>query len=151
MVSRILAIGDFHIPSRARWVPKPLELEVSKETYDLVVCTGDLTSLAVMEWLRKLGKKVYAARGNMDRLDLPVQIVIRVDQVKVGINHGFDVYPRGDVEKLLEKAKELCVDVLVTGHTHYPQVIRVEPHGVVIVNPGSATGVWGGDEKASLI
>ncbi|MHC1628283.1 MAG: YfcE family phosphodiesterase [Candidatus Nezhaarchaeales archaeon] len=151
MTTSILAIGDFHIPSRARWIPEALEREVIKDKYDIVLCTGDLTSEAVIAWLKKLGKEVYVVRGNMDHLKLPVHTVVDVEQLRVGVYHGAGIYPRGDIAKLTIKAKQLGVDVLVTGHTHYPQVVMVEEHKIVIVNPGSATGAWGGDERASLI
>ncbi|RLF07772.1 MAG: YfcE family phosphodiesterase [Thermoprotei archaeon] len=151
MTTNVLAIGDFHIPSRARWIPDALEREVTKDKYDIVLCTGDLTSEAVITWLEKLGKEIYVVRGNMDHLKLPAHAVIDVEQLKIGVYHGAGIYPRGDIPKLTMKAKQLGVDVLVTGHTHYPQVVMVKEHKVVIVNPGSATGAWGGDERASLI
>jgi len=150
MAKRALAIGDFHIPERADWVPRELEEEVAKEDYDLVFCTGDLTSEDVLAWLRGLAPEVHVVRGNMDYLRLPVQVVVAVEGLRVGVHHGTGVYPRGDLAKLALKAKQLGVEVLVTGHTHYPQVAIVREQRVVVVNPGSATGVWGGDARASL-
>jgi putative phosphoesterase len=150
MVKRTLVIGDFHIPERAEWVPKELEDEVDKSRYDAVFCTGDLTSEDVLVWLKGLAPEVYVVRGNMDYLRLPVQVTVTVEGLKVGVHHGAGVHPRGDLAKLALKAKQLGVEVLVTGHTHYPQVALVREQGVVIVNPGSATGAWGGDLRASL-
>ena len=150
MVKRALIIGDFHIPERAYWIPKELEAEIAKSRYDLAFCTGDLTGEDVLMWLKKLAPEVYVVKGNMDYLKLPPQVVIVVEDLKVGVYHGSGVYPRGDLAKLAVKAKQLGVDVLVTGHTHYPQVALVREQSVVIVNPGSATGVWGGDVRASL-
>jgi putative phosphoesterase len=150
MVKRALAIGDFHIPERADWIPRELEGEVTKESYDVVFCTGDLTSEDVLTWLKRLASEVHVVRGNMDYLRLPVQVVAVVERLRVGVYHGTGVHPRGDLAKLALKAKQLGVEVLVTGHTHYPRVALVREQGVVVVNPGSATGVWGGDSRASL-
>lgn len=150
MVKRALAIGDFHIPERADWVPRELEDEVIKKSYDLVLCTGDLTSEDVLAWLRRLAPEVHVVRGNMDYLRLPLQVVVAVEGLRIGVYHGAGVHPRGDLAKLALKAKQLGVEVLVTGHTHYPKVALVREQEVVVVNPGSATGVWGGDARASL-
>ena len=150
MVKRALAIGDFHIPERADWISRELEGEVTKKSYDLVLCTGDLTSEDVLAWLRGLAPEVHVVRGNMDYLRLPLQVVVAVEGLRIGVYHGAGVHPRGDLVKLALKAKQLGVEVLVTGHTHYPKVALVREQEVVIVNPGSATGVWGGDARASL-
>jgi len=150
MAKKALAIGDFHIPERADWIPRELEDEVAKKGYDVVLCTGDLTSEDVLAWLRGLAPEIHVVRGNMDYLRLPVQATLTVEGLRVGIHHGSGIYPRGDVAKLALKAKQLGVEVLVTGHTHYSQVVEVREQGIVIVNPGSATGVWGGDARASL-
>jgi putative phosphoesterase len=150
MAKRVLAIGDFHIPERADWVPRMLEDEVTKKSYDLVLCTGDLTSEDVLAWLKGLAPEVHVVRGNMDYLRLPLQVVVAVEGLRIGVYHGAGVHPRGDLVKLALKAKQLGVEVLVTGHTHYPKVALVREQEVVIVNPGSATGVWGGDARASL-
>lgn len=150
MTKKILVLGDFHIPERAYWIPKEVEEEIVKERYDMVFCTGDLTAGDLLPWLQRLAPEVYAVKGNMDYLRLPLQLVVNVEGLKVGLYHGAGVHPRGDPVKLAIKAKQLNAEVLVTGHTHYPYVTFVEEHGIVIVNPGSATGVWGGDERASL-
>ncbi len=150
MAKRALVIGDFHIPERADWIPRELEDEVVKRSYDVVLCTGDLTSEGVLSWLKGLAPEVHVVRGNMDYLRLPVQAVVVVEGLRVGVHHGTGVHPRGDLVKLALKAKQLGVEVLATGHTHYPQVALVREQSVVIVNPGSATGVWGGDVRASL-
>ena len=142
MAKRVLAIGDFHIPERADWVPRMLEDEVTKKSYDLVLCTGDLTSEDVLAWLKELAPEVHVVRGNMDYLRLPLQVVIAVEGLRIGVYHGAGVHPRGDLAKLALKAKQLGVEVLATGHTHYPKVALVREQEVVIVNPGSATGVW---------
>ncbi|MEM4577071.1 MAG: YfcE family phosphodiesterase [Candidatus Nezhaarchaeales archaeon] len=151
MVKKALAIGDFHIPERAYWIPEELEKEIFKEAYDVVFCSGDLTSEDVILWLKKLSREVYVVKGNMDHLKLPTYLVVNVEDLRVGLYHGSGVHPRGDLFKLAVKAKQLGVEILVTGHTHYSKVAFLDEFGVVIVNPGSATGVWGGDERASLI
>ena len=140
---RLLVISDTHIPERATRVPPEIEDRIRSEApFDVVVHAGDLVEERVLDWARSLGERLYVVAGNMDYLDLPDHEVFDVAGVRIGVVHGHQVYPRGNVEKLTRIAKSLKVEVLVSGHTHSP-FVRVYG-GVLHVNPGSLTGVWGG-------
>ncbi len=140
---RILVVSDTHIPERAREVPREmLKLIEGEGPYDVAVHAGDLVSPEVLEWVRSLAPRAYVVRGNMDYLELPEEAVFEAESVRVGVVHGHQVYPRGNVEQLTRIALRLGVRVLVSGHTHSPFVRRFG--GVLHVNPGSLTGVWGG-------
>jgi len=143
---RVLVIGDTHIPERASSLPKQISGFIESQHYDFVVCTGDLTGRGVLEYFKGLGKKFSVVRGNMDYLDLPEYDVMEFDEIVAGVIHGDQVYPRGNREQLREIAKKLDVDILISGHTHSPDVYMED---ILLLNPGSATGVWGGG-RASL-
>ncbi len=115
---------------------------ISRLEHDIVVHAGDLCVEEVLEWVKSLGGEVYVVRGNMDDLPLPDHVVFDVDGIRVGVVHGHQVYPRGDIPKLTRIAKRMGARILITGHTHRPHYVIHE--GVVHVNPGSLTGVWGG-------
>lgn len=127
-------ISDTHIPDRARVIPtKVLE---SFEDADLIIHAGDLTTTNVIDELEKIAP-VMAIQGNMDRvagLDLPKARVIECEGIKIGVAHG-EVYPRADTQQLLYLAKQLDVNILVTGHSHQPKIEQVED--VLLLNPGS--------------
>ncbi len=143
MVKKLLIVGDTHIPTRAKSIPKVmLKIIDENKPYDYVFFTGDLVSESVMEFFRTVGAKSFFVRGNMDYLSLPEFVVEKINDIKVGLIHGDQVYPRGDVEGLLKIAKDLNVNMLINGHTHYLKVIMV--NNVLLVNPGSLTGVWSG-------
>ncbi|RLE78059.1 MAG: YfcE family phosphodiesterase [Thermoprotei archaeon] len=141
----VLVIGDTHIPSRADRIPPQIERHVLRRDYSLVLCTGDLVSSEVLEWLEGLGE-LRVVRGNMDYLPLPDRLVVKVGEVRVGLIHGHQVHPRGNVAALAKLARLLGVDVLVSGHTHDPLAVKLSVGGrpVALLNPGSATGVWSG-------
>ncbi len=143
----ILIMGDTHIPNRAKWLPKKIDEFLSSKRFDVVMCTGDLTDRRVLEYLRGLGDRIFVVSGNMDHLPLPEKQVVKLEDLRFGIVHGHQVYPRGDVRQLTEIAHDLGVDVLVHGHTHSADVYFGE---VLLLNPGSATGVWSGG-RASLV
>lgn len=147
MSSRIILIGDTHIPEEAEEIPGKF-LEEAEEA-DLILFTGDLTENSVLEELMDRAD-VRIAKGEDDYLELPEQDVVNVEKMKFGMIHGHqfedddkskdgDGEEEGKMEKLLEFAELMDVDVLVTGHTHKP--FRTEKEGVVLYNPGTATGV----------
>lgn len=143
---RVLLIGDFHIPSRARKIPKPILNKIREEKFDLILCTGDLTDQSVVKLLMGFGK-LHMVRGNMDYLTYPEEYRVRIENFTVGLTHGDHVYPRGDVHRLARFAMRRGVDVLIYGHTHHPSINEVtaeEGQRILLLNPGSATGVWSG-------
>jgi len=140
---RVLAVSDTHIPERASWIPREVEEFISRGRYDVVVHAGDLIEEEVLNYLRNAGREVYAVRGNMDYLKLPRYAKFEVGGVAFGVFHGDGVYPRGSIPLLSRVALKLGVGVLISGHTHTP-FVAYDKVGVVHVNPGSLTGVWGG-------
>jgi len=138
---RILIIGDFHIPSRASEIPEPIMNVISNEKFDLVLCTGDLVNEKVLNMLERFGPVKWVV-GNMDYIDGPKSLKVKLGNFDIGVYHGTRIYPRGDPKQLYSIAKRLNVDVLIHGHTH---ALSIQLFGeVLLLNPGSATGVWGG-------
>lgn len=141
----ILLIGDTHIPDRSDAVPDKL-LEVIEEgkPWDIVVFTGDFTGKSVLDWVESLGHAVYYVRGNMDFLPLPKTMEFTVEGIRFGVHHGDGVYPRGNKRDLTRIAVNMGVQVLLTGHTHSPFIKNGLTPEILLINPGSLTGVWGG-------
>ncbi len=127
-------ISDTHIPDRARILPQKV-IEAFNNV-ELIIHAGDLTSPKVIEELETIAP-VMAVQGNMDRangIDLPRAKVIEIESLKIGVIHG-EVYPRADADQLLYLAKELGVDILVSGHSHQPKIEQKD--GILLLNPGS--------------
>ncbi|KAL5701532.1 Vacuolar protein sorting-associated protein 29 [Ranunculus cassubicifolius] len=70
---------------------------------------------------------------------------LTIGQFKLGLCHGHQVVPWGDLDSLAMLQRQLDVDILVTGHTHQ---FKAYKHGGggggggVVINPGSATGAY---------
>lgn len=127
-------ISDTHIPDRARILPQNV-IDAFNDV-DLILHAGDLTSLKVLDELEQIAPTM-AVQGNMDRIngiDLPKAKIIEVEDLKIGVIHG-EVYPRADSDQLLYLAKELNVNILVSGHSHQPKIEQKD--GVLLLNPGS--------------
>jgi vacuolar protein sorting-associated protein 29 len=110
------------------------------------LCTGNLTSLEVLEMLRSLSPSLHVVRGEYDE-QLPGESafpeckVIGLSSFKIGIINGSTtITPPNDIKALAIKARELDVDILVSGGTH--KVGIVEEDGRWYINPGSITGAF---------
>ena len=129
-------ISDTHIPDRVKVLP-PKVFETFEDV-DMILHAGDVTSQEVLDKLSEMAP-VIAIQGNTDRmngLELPKHEVVDANGLKIGITHG-EVYPRGDSQQLAYIAKQMNVDILVSGHSHQPKIEQTE--GVLLLNPGSPT------------
>ena len=127
-------ISDTHIPDRARIIPQKV-IEAFNDV-ELILHAGDLTSPKVIDELEDIAP-VMAVQGNMDRangINLPKAKTIEVEGLKIGVIHG-EVYPRADSDQLVYLAKELDVDILVSGHSHQPKIEQKDR--ILLLNPGS--------------
>lgn len=134
-------MGDSHIPGRANKLPEPLLKEIRKARPDKILFTGDAIIPSVIDELRAIAP-VVNVKGNMDAIDAPTQTVVAWD-VPILLTHGSSIKPRGDHEQLEALAVTNRCKLVVTGHTHQPEVWKGAK--AIILNPGSATGAWGGD------
>lgn len=67
--------------------------------------------------------------------------VFEFSGVKIGMIHGHQIIPWCDEEALENKAKELGVKLLISGHSHD---LKTSHHnGSYFLNPGSMTGAYG--------
>lgn len=139
----LLVISDSHIPERAFRIDEHILSFIRSRNYDIVVHAGDLVDEGVLEQIKGFGSEYYVVQGNMDYLNLPEQERFKVYNVNIGVIHGDQVRPRGNIKALTAIAKDLEVDILISGHTHSPFIV-FDPAGVLHINPGSVTGAWGG-------
>ena len=132
----VAVIGDTHLPRGSRALPE--ECLRRLRGAELILHTGDHSTLASLEELRALGPPVEAVYGNADepalRELLPKELVVEAGGARIGITHIPG--PRAGSEDRLRSRFPGC-DAVVYGHTHVPQVER--DGGVWILNPGSPT------------
>ena len=152
----ILAIGDSHIPQRAKKVPDQIYNKLTQITitdkFDFTFCTGDVIEAPnFMNFLNNLTRrKVYRVIGNMDYYsgnqdapvfqDLSISLETNNDLI-IGLTHGHQISPRGDHAQLENLAIQKNYNILISGHTHKEEVILTSKN-VLLLNPGSVTGAW---------
>jgi len=139
-MQKLLLIGDFHIPRRARELPKMMMEFLNEQTFNLVLCTGDLIVPSTLQKIEHLGP-LKVVMGNMDYHSLnPDRHLLEIEGWNLGLIHGDVVHPRGEINKLVTVADNLDVDVLISGHTHM-DMIKFK-NKKLLLNPGSAVGAW---------
>lgn len=135
MTTRILVTSDTHLSSGSR-LPAPL-LQLAGRA-DHVVHAGDFTELDVHGTLATLAP-VTAVHGNVDDLAtmqaLPDRTEVDLDGVRIGVVH--DPGPSVDRHARLRDWFPACA-VVVYGHTHMPELTRVDDD-LLVINPGSPT------------
>lgn len=131
----VAVISDTHLPRGSRALQQSCVERL--QAADLLLHAGDVVAANVLEELEAYAP-VAAVYGNMDQPDLrdslPRERVVEVEDARIGMVHIAG--PRAGRETRL-LAKFPGCDAIVYGHTHVPQVDRID--GVWILNPGSPT------------
>lgn len=135
---KIGIIGDTHIPDRANKIPLKV-LEAFKNV-DMIIHTGDLVTLDVLEQLKSVCPNIKAVWGNMDPFDirskLPEKEIIKIGKYKIGVMHGFG--PPDNLIMLMNKEfKKDKVNLIIFGHSHRPYNEKIGD--ILYFNPGSVT------------
>ena len=121
---RIGLISDTHDLLRA-------EARQALAGVDRILHAGDICNPGLLDELDAIAP-VSAVRGNNDRgpwsQALPETAIVRIDDVRILVVH--------DLATLAVDPAAEGIDVVVSGHSHKPQVAR--RGDVLYVNPGSA-------------
>ncbi|KAF1582259.1 UNVERIFIED_CONTAM: Vacuolar protein sorting-associated protein 29, partial [Eudyptes robustus] len=137
----VLVIGDFHIPHRVAQLPAKFRKLLVPNKMQHVLATGNLCTRATMDYLKSLASDVHVIRGDFDDcLTFPNDKIITLGQFRIGLIHGHQIIPWGDAGATELLARQMNVDILITGHSHACEI--KEKDGVFYVNPGSATGAY---------
>lgn len=137
----VLLVGDLHLPHRTSDIPAEFRQILVPGRMQHVVCTGNLCSKQVEEYLFTLAPSVHIVRGDMDvGSEYPDTKVIKVGAFSIGVCHGHQITPWGDPEALGALQRQLDCDILVTGHTHTNSLAEFEKK--FVINPGSLTGAY---------
>ena len=133
---RLLLLSDTHLSSV---LELPEEVRKLVDNSDMIIHAGDFHTFEMYNQLE--GRlPMVAARGNMDAVQLqsllPEVAEVTVFGHRIGVIHGWGG-PRGIVDRILPKVAGKGLDMVVFGHSHYPEVTGRD--GILFVNPGSPT------------
>ncbi|KAI8992287.1 vacuolar protein sorting-associated protein 29 [Pilobolus umbonatus] len=137
----ILAIGDLHIPYRSHGLPDKFKKLLVPGKIQKILCTGNTVDKETFDYLRTIAGDIVAVKGEFDEnTQLPQAKVVTEESLRIGIIHGHQIIPWGDTESLDITARQMEVDVLLSGHTHKFEAYAYNNR--FFINPGSATGAY---------
>mmetsp|Transcript_20942 Transcript_20942/g.37095 ORF Transcript_20942/g.37095 Transcript_20942/m.37095 type:complete len:188 (-) Transcript_20942:78-641(-) len=135
----VLVLGDLYLPQRADDISESFKKMLVPNKTQHVLCTGNLCGQEQLDMIKSLAPSVHVVQGNMDELPtLPESTIVRIGDFKIGLCHGHQILPWGDEDSLAAFARQLDVDILITGHTH--KASQKEVDGRWLINPGSISG-----------
>jgi uncharacterized protein len=139
---RIALVADTHLPRFGRALPAALVRGIRDAGVERILHAGDWTHPLAVDLLAALAP-VEGVAGNNDPLELHERFgerrIVEAGGVRIGLIHGH----AGPGTTTADRARRAFdgdpgLDAIVFGHSHIP-VIRREPDGRWLVNPGSPT------------
>ena len=101
---------------------------------DIILHAGDLVSDA--RHLETLNYKVHSVAGNCDSWAMELnEKILEFRGKKILLTHGHMYRVKYGYEQLLARAKQLLVDIVIFGHTHFPENTYID--NILFFNPGS--------------
>jgi vacuolar protein sorting-associated protein 29 len=137
----VLLIGDMFTPQRICDISEQFRSLLAPNKINHILCLGNMGSKETYDWLKTLSNNLHYVKGDFD-LDetMPDKKCVQIGEFKIGMIHGHQVIPSGDIDSLGNVQRELGCDILVSGYTHE---LNVEvKDNVLYVNPGSISGAF---------
>ena len=95
----VLCIGDLHIPHRVADLPAKFKSLLVPGKIQHVLCTGDLCVKEVHDYLRGICPDLHVVKGQFDEHGpLPETKVVTVGDFNIGVIHGHQIVPWGDLD-----------------------------------------------------
>ncbi len=106
------------------------------EEADAVIHVGDHGPRRFYDELLAHCKKLYSVRGNNDTMDVPFEIILELEGVKIAVIHS-DKARNNRENYLLYHFADDNPNLIIFGHTHRPHWVEIGNQ--TILNPGSPT------------
>ena len=136
----VLVVGDMFVPQWSPDINEQFKSILIPNKLQHVLSLGNIGSRESYDWLKSLSNDFHTVKGDFDEGDIPEKKVVQIGEFKIGMIHGHQVLPWGDLDALTNIQRELGCDILLSGHTHQID-IKVKDKKFYI-NPGSISGAF---------
>ena len=136
----VLVVGAMFVPQRAPDIDPQFKAILIPNKLQHVLSLGNIGSRESYDWLRSLSNDFHGVKGDYDTGDMPEKKLVTIGEFKIGMIHGHQVLPLGDVESLSGIARELDCDIFISGNTHQIGVQVLD--NKLFINPGSISGAF---------
>jgi len=145
----VLVVSDMNVPFKVNDIPAQFKTLLIPNKIQHVLCLGNMGSKESYDWLKSLSNNFQAVKGEFDEdSNLQETKVITIGEFKIGMIHGHQICPSGDLDSLSTIQKQLNCDILLSGHTSNHNVSVVD--GKYYINPGSISGCFSQDNPAPV-
>jgi len=114
----ILVIGDLHIPHRIHNLPLKFKKLLVPGKIQQILCTGNICDKETYDYLRTISPNVHVVKGNYDESAFPLLVMVVHNPIKIGVIHGHQCIPTGDLDSLSSLARQMHVDIDFRSHTY---------------------------------
>ena len=136
----VLVVGDMFIPQRSPDITEQFKSILTPNKLQHVLCLGNIGNRESLDWLKSLSNDFHQVKGDFDDGDIPEKKSVKIGDFSIGLIHGHQILPWGDLESLANVQRSLGCDILLSGHTHKTS-IKVKENKLYI-NPGSISGAF---------
>ena len=136
----VLVVGDMFVPQRSPDINEQFKSILIPNKLQHVLSLGNIGSRESYDWLKSLSNDFHTVKGDFDEGDIPEKKVVQIGEFKIGMIHGHQVLPWGDLDALTNIQRELGCDILLSGHTHQIGVQVKEKK--FYISPGSISGAF---------
>ena len=136
----VLVVSDMFVPQRCPDISEQFKSILIPNKLQQVLSLGNIGSRESYDWLKSLSNDFHTVKGDYDEGELPEKKVVQIGEFKIGMIHGHQVLPWGDIDALTNIQRELGCDILLSGHTH--QIGIKAKDKKFYINPGSISGAF---------
>ena len=135
----VLVLSDILIPFKSPDVDAQFKSILVPNKINHLLCLGNIGNQDTLYWLQNLTPDFQPIRGEFDiEQKYPEKKTVEIGSFKIGMIHGHQILPAGNIEALSNIQRELDCDVLLSGFTHKYNISINESK--LFINPGSLTG-----------
>jgi vacuolar protein sorting-associated protein 29 len=135
----VLILSDILIPLKSPSIDSQFKSILLPNKINHLLCLGNIGNQDTLYWLQSLSPDVHIIKGDYDIYqNYPEKKVIQIGSFRLGMIHGHQILPPGNMDALSGIQSELDCDILLSGFT-YKYGINIKENKL-FMNPGSITG-----------
>ena len=135
----VLVLSDILIPLKSPSIDSQFKSILLPNKINHLLCLGNIGNQDTLYWLQSLSPDVHIVKGDYDIYqNYPEKKVIQIGSFRLGMIHGHQILPPGNMDALSGIQSELDCDILLSGFT-YKYGINIKENKL-FMNPGSITG-----------
>ena len=137
----VLIVSDLFIPLRTPDIDTQFKSILVPNKVQHVLCLGNIGNQETYDWLNGLSEDFHEVKGDYDIYNnISEKKAVQIGNFRIGMIHGHQIIPAGDLEVLANIQRELDCDILLSGNTHQINVKVVD--NKLFINPGSISGAF---------